>query len=234
MHGSSSLPVVGGYAQSDVKRTNLEDVFEFESAWTETSGDFSEKEKAYKTVATAHVKGLNVTNRLTADLIEATVTSTQPVHGGHPSIVPTAIRIENLQLDGYPVKMHIDSKLFTDHATKESLAKAYEMDEFHATHGHRFHVSSTATPAASSSKRKLPEVAGYVSCSIVDKVSTENPKAVVADHAITLDGFGTIYLGEFLITDISRRLTVLRLRLGSPVAGDMACAEVESNGILII
>jgi len=234
MHGASSLPVVGGYAQSDVQRTQLEDVFEFESAWTETSGDFSKKEKAYKTLATAYVKGLNVTNRLTADLIEATISSTQPVDGGDPSIVPKTVRIENLRLDGYPIKMRIDKKLFTSHATKQSLATAYETDDkFHTSYGHRFHVSSTAAPRRSS-RRRLPELSGCVCCSIVDKVTTTHPEAQINDHAITLEGFGTIYLGEFLITDISRRLTLLRLKLGSPVAGDLACAEVESNGILII
>jgi hypothetical protein len=30
---------------------------------------------------------------------------------------------------------------------------------------------------------------------------------------------------------VSRRLTMLRLELGSPVGGAVACAEVETNGI---
>ena len=235
MHGHSSLPVVGGYAQSNIKRTELPQVFEFDSAWTQTTGDFSEREQAYKTLATAWVKGLNVTNRLTADFLEATLTSTQPIHGGHPSIVPTTIKIENLRLDGHPINVKVDTKLFTEHSTKESLSKAYEGDDdFHKNYGHRFHASSNAPAAEAGGKRRIPEVAGYLHCSIVDDIKTDHPKVEIDGHAIRLDGFGTIYLGEFLITDISRRITVLRLKLGSPVAGDMACADVESNGSLII
>jgi len=43
--------------------------------------------------------------------------------------------------------------------------------------------------------------------------------------------FGKLVFGEILITALSRRLTLLRLELGSPEGGDVACAEVESNGI---
>jgi hypothetical protein len=50
---------------------------------------------------------------------------------------------------------------------------------------------------------------------------------------ITLNGFGRIFLGEFLITSVSRRLTLLRLALGSEIGGDVACAEVETNGSVI-
>src|SRR5690242_11250201 len=111
MHGHSALPVVGGYAQSNIKRTELPQVLEFESAWTQTTGDLSDREQAYKTLANAWVKGLNVGKRLTADLLEATLTSTQPVGGGHPAIVPTSVRIENLRLDGHPVNVKVDTKL---------------------------------------------------------------------------------------------------------------------------
>ena len=39
-----------------------------------------------------------------------------------------------------------------------------------------------------------------------------------------------MFFGELLVTDLSRRLTLLRLELGSPVGGAVAAAEVESNG----
>ena len=237
-HAHSSLPAVGGHSQSSVQRTEVKNVYEFDAAWTQTSGDFSDREKAFKTLATAWVRGLNVTNRLTADLLEATLTASYPNQGAsttYPSIVPTTVKIDNLRLDGYPIRFNIDTKLFTDHPTKKSLADAFLTDNFHSAHAQRFQTSNNPSLAQAPGSRQLPEVgAGVVSTSIVSNVSTDHPKAVVNGHAVTLDGFGTIFLGEFLITDGSRRITVLRLKLGSPVAGDVSCAEVESNGSLII
>jgi len=57
------------------------------------------------------------------------------------------------------------------------------------------------------------------------------PGAVITDHTVRVPGFGKILFGELLINDLERRLTLLRLELGSPEGGDVACGEVQSNGI---
>ena len=57
--------------------------------------------------------------------------------------------------------------------------------------------------------------------------------ATIDQHVVTVPDFGKIFFGELLITDLSRRLTMLRLELGSPIGGFVACAEVESNGTLV-
>ena len=56
------------------------------------------------------------------------------------------------------------------------------------------------------------------------------PGAEIEHHSIIVRDFGRIFFGELLVTDLSRRLTMLRFELGSPVGGSAACAEVESNG----
>jgi hypothetical protein len=58
-----------------------------------------------------------------------------------------------------------------------------------------------------------------------------HPNARIDHHLVIVPGFGTIFVGELLITEDSRRLTLLRLELGSDLGGDVACAAVESNGI---
>ena len=47
---------------------------------------------------------------------------------------------------------------------------------------------------------------------------------------MTVPDFGKIFFGELLIADMSRRLTMMRLDLGSPLGGSLACGEVQSNG----
>jgi hypothetical protein len=56
------------------------------------------------------------------------------------------------------------------------------------------------------------------------------PGATIDHNSVTVPNFGIMFFGELVVTDISRRLTMLRLELGSPVGGDVAAAEVESNG----
>lgn len=53
---------------------------------------------------------------------------------------------------------------------------------------------------------------------------------VVPPNKIYWDNFGWIIVGEILISAQYRRLTMVRLELGSPVAGKLALGEVETNG----
>jgi hypothetical protein len=229
VQGASALPVIGGYSQSTAERAKFGNVLSVEQVRTQATGDFSEKENAYKTLTNSSVKGLDVTRRLTADSLEATFTSTHPSDGAEPSIVHYGTSITNLRLDGYPIDVKLDD-VFNRYSTRESLAKAYSGDDaFFKRYGHRFQKSEK--PA--SGKRQIPECGGYIVTSIVLEIKTNHPKAEVKDNVITLNGFGRIFLGELLITSVSRRLTLVRLHLGSPDKGHIACAEVESNGNVI-
>jgi hypothetical protein len=49
-------------------------------------------------------------------------------------------------------------------------------------------------------------------------------------HIVFIEGFGTIHLAELAINKVSRRLTMLRVNLGSPVDGDLMLAAVDGNG----
>ncbi|HYR89283.1 MAG TPA: choice-of-anchor P family protein [Terriglobia bacterium] len=233
VQGASALPVVGGYSRSNVDRATFGDVLSFDSARTQATGDFSARENAYKTLADSVVKGLNVNGRLTADSLEATFTSTHPVDGSEPSIVPGGTQIMNLRIDGYPINVKLDIDLFTKYATRDSLSRAYSTDDtFFNRYGSRFQKSEKAPPPPPG-KRPIPEVFGYIVTSIVSEIQTDHPKVVINGNMITLDGFGRIFLGELLITSISRRMTLVRLALGSEIGGDLACADIETNGSVI-
>jgi hypothetical protein len=234
VQGASSLPVTGGYSRSSADRVKFGDVVSVENIRTQATGDFSATQKAYTTLTNSVVKGLHVDGRLTADCLEATLTSTHPEDGSEPSIVPHGTEIKNLRLDGYPITVTVDNDLFTKYATRESLARAYASDDaFFKRHGNRFQTSEKDKKPPSG-KREIPQVGEYIVTSIVSDVQTKHPKAVVEGNVITLNGFGRIFLGELLITSFSRRLTLLRLKLGSPVEGVFSCSEVESNGSIIV
>jgi hypothetical protein len=58
------------------------------------------------------------------------------------------------------------------------------------------------------------------------------PAGCSADGAwgIAVPGFGIVYLGELLITQGSRRLTMIRVKMGSPEEGEVVAADVGGNG----
>lgn len=257
VQGASSLPVIGGYARSAGERVNFPEYLTVENTKTETNGAYSEREKAFRTIATSSVQRVNITKRLQVDLLEATLISSHPVDGREPTIVPGGTVIKNMRIDGYPVNVKIDIEFFTKYCTMSSLSKAYADDDaFFKRYGKRFWSRDPQSPPppvtpppakaakgpsgkdaskqAAPGKRQIPTVAGYVLCSVVHEVQTDHPKITVDGHVLTLPGFGRIFLGELLVTGVSRRLTLLRAKLGSPVTGDIACAEVENNGIIVI
>jgi hypothetical protein len=49
-------------------------------------------------------------------------------------------------------------------------------------------------------------------------------------NTVSIPGFGHVSFGEITMTPQSRRLTMVRLDLGSPIGGDCACADVMDNG----
>jgi hypothetical protein len=242
VQGASSLPVIGGYSRSSVDRVSFPKYLTAARVKTQANGDFSEKDKAFRTIATSSVQKVVITDRLNAELLEANLISTHPLNGGQPSIVPTGTAIKNMRLDGFPVTVKLDLDPFIKYSTYDSLKEAYENDDaFFKRYGSRF---ATRPPKAkkakvkqksknkTKTKREIPIIAGYVMCSIVDEIRTEHPRAKIEGNVIILEGFGRIFLGELLITSVSKRLTLLRTKLGSPVTGDIVCAEVEDNGIL--
>jgi hypothetical protein len=234
VQGAASLPVIGGYARSSVDRTTFKNYFSVESVRTQATGDFNQDQKAYTTLTSSVVKGVNVEGRLTVDAIEATLHSIHPEDGSEPSIVSTGTAVKNMKLDGYPVSFSVDNDLFAKYATRTSLAEAYAGDDgFYKRHGHRFQKSEKHKDPTGK-KREIPEVSGQIVTTIVSDVQTKHPRAVVSGNMIALNGFGRIFLGELLITSASRRMTLLRLKLGSPTEGELACAEVESNGIIML
>jgi hypothetical protein len=58
------------------------------------------------------------------------------------------------------------------------------------------------------------------------------PSDVVVDgYTVKWPNVGRVILGEVLITDYYRRLTMLRVQLGSPVEGQSSSSDLVVNGV---
>ncbi|HLV01094.1 MAG TPA: hypothetical protein VKZ59_07505 [Acidobacteriota bacterium] len=237
--GVSALPTNGGLSESNIGRSQESEYFSFEASHTRAYGTLDPKTQRNTTSVTATIKGVNITGRLRCESMGATLISNEGEREGQPAIIPEGSFIKGMFLDDYPVTVSLDIALFTHMNTKERLSYAYGNDDaFFLRYGKRFLSAEKpdskpgflASLFGRKRRREIPEMKGYVVCSLVSEVFCDHPEIKIDGHKIYLPGFGRIFLGELLISDYSRRLTMARVQLGSPVQGWISLAEVESNG----
>jgi len=79
-------------------------------------------------------------------------------------------------------------------------------------------------------KSVLPKTPhGYFDGTIVKSIKLGDK--VVKGNVLTTKGFGTITFGVMLADEVSRRLSIARVKMGSDPGGDMGFSGVETNGI---
>ena len=222
--GSSALPVTGGRTSSSLKAMRFGKFVRFASAETLAEGLFDqtkqvialthkrvrEEELTTTTTVRAEVNGLIVGDEglLQVKRIRGTLVSKSP----SVAEAETAIKLGNdTTIDGVAVGEHkltieLNKTLFQEHDTYSKLKKA--------------------APG-------LIEARGTCYGSIVKSIRWRGksyPGATIDDHTVHVPDFGRIYFGEILIKNDTRRLTMMRLELGSQAGGYGAAGEVEDNG----
>ncbi len=119
------------------------------------------------------------------------------------------------------------------HPTKKRLRDIYKTDkDWRARYKNRF------SRRDKSKEDELSESKGITFATIVEKISVDHSpkckkhqgKLEVRDNLIIVPNFGRIYFGELIITDFYKRLSGVRLELGSPMKASIEGAGVESNG----
>lgn len=245
------LPVTGGYCRADAGPYNFRDMVTFGAASTIAVGDFIDRTAAAaftngnhgknnlptRTEVNATVRVISVTVRgpnssrtLRCRALISTLVS-QSDRRSEISIKPVVAVFEGLELDGCALTV-TTSDVFSRLDTKTAVSAAYEKDDFFKEYG-RLIAAPGGVSTQASGKRRIPESAGTIHGTVVEKIEWNGPPVEgcsIEGNRITMAEFGSIYLGELIMSDSARRLTMMRLQLGSPDGGEMTFAETESNG----
>lgn len=247
---SSSLTVVGGRTQAEAGATRFGDWVSFKSAATSAEGVFDDLKQQIEfsyhrveqdtltmtTRVSAEVTGLSVDDkpRLTIERVHVAMTSTSPAGSGEPGIaIDTETTIDGAAIDGYPLTVDLAVPVFQQYDTRSKLLAAADTPAFVATYGNLLFMTSPIGGVAAPPAGRLLEAYGTIYGTLVKSVTWARqpfPGATIDNHVVTIPDFGKIFFGELLITDRSRRLTMVRMELGSPSGGEVAVAEVDSNG----
>ena len=245
--GASSLPVVGGRSVGKLPRTKFGDYVSLQSAATSAEGVFDDQKQTREltfgrvreetltstTTVSVDVRGLAVANdpALRIGELRATMIGTSPRVSGEPSIKPGEISITGVEVGGHSLVVELDAELFARYDTRAKLLAASDDPKFSDQHGPHFLI-----PPASKGQpdgRRLLIANGTIYGTLVKRLRWQGrafPSAKIDHHLVVAPGLGRLYFGEIFIGAFSRRLTLVRMALGSPVGGSVAAGEIETNG----
>jgi len=204
---STSLSQTGGESYSVVRDYNYKGLITFDEASAYVTGSRSKEDDEFNTLSTVTIRNLNVLNMVQAEIVVARVTSLHKRGDDEGRITFAGSMIRNLTVGGHTVNVALDHRPFSDHpkysSFRDNCRKMPNTRE--AKHGDLLTTSL---------------VAGDVKCAIGNNQG----------YTMHLPEFGTIFIAQILMKPGYRRVSMLRLELGSPIAGSVEVCGGESNG----
>jgi hypothetical protein len=249
--GASALLVTGGRSVAKLQRTTFDEFFEVESANTLTEGFFEDlkgfvdvtlhkaEEQGLTAVsrARAEIDGLAVGRkpRLTIAHIVAELTNRSAGHSGQPAIrIGKDVAIDGISIDRHRLVVELNTKPFLEHDTHAKLLAAADHSRFVEEAGESLFMSKRfAREPKTPAFRKLIRSGHTIYATIVKSIRWDGkpfPKSEIHDNMVVLPEFGRVFFGELLISEHSRRLTMVRMALGSDAGGSASAGDVETNG----
>jgi len=210
--GASSLSSAGGRSRATIKGQQYGGLVQFGSASTDAQGQFDDPKQAMDAIAGGVDENTLATTTTVGGELNGLTVGQQPVltigriaamfvtrsaTKGEPSITLTKDTIvEDAAIDGYAFTVDINLAAFASYDTYATLKSGL-------------------------AKAKLPfvETGNVIYASVVNAITWTGapyPGATIDQNRIDVPDFGSIVFGEIWIRQASRRLTMVRVDLGSP------------------
>ena len=242
VQGCSTLPVTGGHAEQSLGPQSLDKWVSFDAVSTSAHGDYVDAAEgvatttgavafdaaATQTTVKSEVRGLEILGRVHVAHAAVGLVSQSAVGQEQPVIRLEGNVLEGVRIDDSRLAITLAEDFYQVCDTKDKFAKAHAAG-MAPQHAHLvLPLDGSAGPATT-----FPEANGTVKCTIVQAIRWDgapHPTATIHGHVVRVPDFGKIYFGEMFITGDSRRITMVRLQLGSPQGGEVVAAEGETNG----
>jgi hypothetical protein len=242
VQGQSSLPTIGGHSESLVQGSDpaFAEVFSYGEVRTQADGILQDA-GAVTTVSTS-VRDLRMVNRpspgetpdlhpieFKAALLSLDLRSTHPRKGPPRIEFSSPPQFQGISLDNLPVIVNLRQELL-DLSVMADLEARYRKDKkFFADVRNAFMWPDPSKPPAFG--QKIPRMNGYGVTSIVRSIQWGEQQ--IDGHVLTKTGFGSIYFGEMLINEFNRRVTLVRVKMGSDTGADGSFGDGDTNGTWI-
>lgn len=216
--GASVLPVTGGRTESRAETYRFDVVaprrrcllaVDRVDTWVEGRG----YEARNETELDIEVVGLHVVEKLHIDAVRLHLLA-ERTPGADAVVSTRGSAIEGLRLGNVEARLTLD---------QEPLRQTSTADRFVAWHN--------------ANGRPLELHGDYQCASIVREIRLVGPETDLQDmsvegHIIRWKGFGRIILGEIHVKGHDRRVTMVRLAMGSDAGGTATAVDGQSNGTL--
>jgi hypothetical protein len=232
VQAGTTLPACGGHGNSRVENFQLDDILSFKAGYSHVSGSemVRDNKVIHTTQVTSVVEGLNILDMVTADRIVARLASSyehgNKKNGNESKILVFGSRFENLRIAGKKVEVELQDELAMKLDTFAAARNEFATNE-------AFRRMTEDFFAAGKLPKKV-EIHEVVRCSLVKELSPGNLPPIKRSgncgHILTIPEFGKMHLAELSIEHGRKRLTMLRVMLGSPTEGDLTVVEADSNG----
>ncbi|HLJ29216.1 MAG TPA: hypothetical protein VKY85_21085 [Candidatus Angelobacter sp.] len=251
------LPLSGGTSSASSGKFD-NGLVAFDSAQSQLTGSVETRngQLVHVTGVSTVINGLNIRNMFMADQVVVRIASEHsprppmpsPPAGtpvpplDEPSIITTGCHFDNLKIAGHQVTVDMDHKVFVDFPTYGDCQRAWSGSDRGRLEPRL--LGSTMPPPGATDPQHLREIyQGFdlqsksatlrpnVLCSFVQNVKGINGAEI--DNwgpIIRIPQFGTMYLGEVLISPGYRGVNMFRLQLGSPDGAGVVGGGGGSNG----
>jgi hypothetical protein len=211
--GSSVIPGSGGrstdhrdpyrYAVKDPRACCL-----LEVQRVDTFAEGRDANGVIETEVGAEVVGLGLVDKLRCDLVRMHMLVTR-TNGGEPVVTTNGNRIDGLRLGGVEAVVSLEDA---------PLVNSGDAAQFQS------HCAAK--------RRQLSRFGDYMQSTIVSDIQLigSDPNIKVEGNVIVWKGFGRIVLGEIHVKGHERRLTMVRLEMGSDAGGSGSAGDGQSNG----
>lgn len=230
VQGASVLPQTGGISESKtgdfthkIKHPDKRVVVKVGSTKTRAVG--LPDGDLFRTEVSTELTQVDFFDMLHIDSASAKMVSIHDGHNDFPLVAPESVLIKGMRLGKTNVQVTFDLEPFQQCKTKRALAAKYATDA-------NFRKACAARFNADPSSTVIPEYHGFFVASVVREiklVGENNPDISINGYTIVWNGFGTIILGEMLISDYLRRFSLVRLKMGSDVSGDGTVGGVDGD-----
>ena len=231
--GATALPIGGGYASNQVDRYRFHDIVSVRSTRIHAVGTRDDN-GGFNTSVSVTVEGLNILDVITAESITARLSSFHGRDGSQPRITALGSDFRDLRIGGHPLDVKLERELFCEELAHKDF-KGY-VEKNRQTLSRQFLWGNDDRERQEYGKvvpqgpqGAWPESKGIVLCSLVRSVGT-GPELKPQGYVIRIPMVGTLYLGEVIVSEYARRLTMLRLEMGSPVEGRLEACSGEVDG----
>jgi hypothetical protein len=237
------------YIEFKQATTHAEGRFDEKQALAVTNHEMLPCELQATTTTRSVVEGLRVgvgpTPVLTVGSVTAEMAGYSPNVNYQPAIkVTRATQYNDIFINRFGLRVEVNYELFNTFDTQAKLIAACDDPEFKKEHASSLLLTATeqsrdaeAEASTLRQRRRCPprlEPKDVLYATIVREITwvSEEPSfARIDGHTVIVNDFGTIYFGEILIRSSSRRLSMMRLELGSPDGGNMELDNVGQEGM---